>query len=47
MTNFNAEAEGVTPDEIIRRLIAHVPADRRRGHAAWKLPDVFRSADAG
>ena len=27
ITNFNAEAEGVTPDEIVRRLIALVPRD--------------------
>jgi MoxR-like ATPase len=27
MTNFNAEAEGVKPDDIIRRLIEVVPAD--------------------
>ncbi|GIW72342.1 MAG: ATPase AAA [Planctomycetota bacterium] len=25
ITNFNAEAEGITPDDIIDRLLAHVP----------------------
>ena len=43
--NFNADAAGVTADEIIRRLLAHVPAqgeEARDGN-----PNVFRSADAG
>ena len=33
-TNFNAEAEGITPDEIVRRLIQSVPEiaeDGKRG----------------
>ena len=25
-TNFNADAEGITPDDIVRRLIEHMPA---------------------
>jgi MoxR-like ATPase len=39
-TNFNADAEGVTPDEIVKRLIATVPTvqDEQRG------PEVFKSA---
>jgi MoxR-like ATPase len=44
-TNFNADAEGITPDEIVRRLVALVPTtteDTSRGNA-----QVFRSADAG
>ncbi len=44
MTNFNAEAEGVKPDEIIRRLIEHIPLDEK--DAGGKQPQVFRSADA-
>jgi MoxR-like ATPase len=27
ITNFNAEAEGIKPDEIIRRLIDIIPRD--------------------
>src|SRR6202035_5270778 len=27
ITNFNAEAEGIKPDEIVRRLIELIPAD--------------------
>jgi MoxR-like ATPase len=44
--NFNAEAAGVTADEIVRRLLAHIPLTsgetKPRG-----IPDVYRSADAG
>ena len=48
LTNFNAEAEGIKPDEIVRRLIAIIPADEFEKHAArGNLPEVFRSADAG
>jgi MoxR-like ATPase len=42
--NFNADAAGVTADEVIRRLLAHVPVT---GEAEAGGPDVFRSADAG
>ena len=48
-TNFAADAEGITSDEIIRRLIATVPSilehenDRDRG----QLASVLRTADAG
>ena len=46
MTNFNAEAEGVKPDEIIRRLIEIIP-DAEHEKSGGRLPEVFRSADAG
>ena len=41
MTNFNAEAEGVKPDEIIRRLIEHVGqlADKSVGDG---VPEVLK-----
>ena len=41
MTNFNAEAEGVKPDEIIRRLIEHVEqtTDKSRGDG---IPEVLK-----
>ncbi len=35
MTNFNAEAEGIKPDEIVRRLIDCIP-DRRNREQRWK-----------
>ena len=45
-TNFNADAEGVTSDDIVHRLLDLVPAaeeEPKRGI----VPEVFRSADAG
>jgi MoxR-like ATPase len=45
-TTFVADAEGITADEIVRRimkLVPHVSKEDERG----KLPQVFRSADAG
>ena len=44
-TNFNADAEGITADELIRRVLASMPdvAEAARG----KLPNVLRSANAG
>jgi len=47
MTNFNAEAEGITPDEIIRRLIESVPVTESDDDTSGNQPEVFRSADAG
>lgn len=46
MTNFNAEAEGIKPDDIIRRLIELIPVDDSES-ARGKQPQIFRSADAG
>jgi MoxR-like ATPase len=46
MTNFNAEAEGIKPDDIIARLTELIPADDSETAARGKLPEVFRSADA-
>ena len=47
MTNFNAEAEGIKPDWIIQRLIDHIPATDDEISQGGKLPEVFKSADAG
>ena len=44
--NFNADAAGVNADEIIRRLVAHVPVSDEKSRDG-KVPDVFRSANAG
>ena len=44
--NFNADAAGVSADEVIRRLLAHVPQTTEEA-APRGVPDVFRSADAG
>jgi MoxR-like ATPase len=45
-TNFNADAEGVSSDDVIRRLLDTTPtiADDEQDQ---RLPEVFRSADAG
>ncbi len=45
-TNFNADAEGITSDDIIRRLIETIEV-APEGNAASGNPEVFRSADAG
>ncbi|REK09389.1 MAG: MoxR family ATPase [Planctomycetota bacterium] len=47
MTNFNAEAEGVKADDIIRLLIETIPADETETASHGRQPEVFRSADAG
>ena len=41
LTNFNAEAEGVKPDDIIRMLIEHTPRDAEDEKTAASLPKVF------
>jgi MoxR-like ATPase len=45
LTNFNAEADGIKPDDIVRRLIEFIPADETESNRG-RLPEVFRSADA-
>ena len=47
ITNFNAEAEGIKPDDHRQRLIETIPFDDYDESAGGKLPEVFRSADAG
>ncbi len=45
-TNFNAESDGISSDDIIRQLIEHLlPATDNEGRRG-KLPEVFRSPDA-
>jgi MoxR-like ATPase len=46
-TNFNADAEGVSADDIVRRLIETIPLDTDETTQRGKLPNIFRSADAG
>jgi MoxR-like ATPase len=45
-TNFNADAEGLTADDIIERLLETVPVVAEEEDQGGKLPEVFRSADA-
>ena len=45
VTNFNAEAEGVKPDEIVRRLIEHIPRQQYDDQDA-AAAKMLRSAPA-
>ncbi len=47
MTNFNAEADGIKPDDIIQRLIESIPVMEGDDAERRNQPQVFRSADAG
>ena len=47
ITNFNAEAEGIRPDEIVKRLIKATPVDVHEAEQSGKLPKIFKSANAG
>jgi len=47
ITNFNAEAEGVKPDDVIRRLIDTVAVEEDRSAKRGRFPEVFRSQDPG
>jgi len=44
-TNFNAESDGITSDDIIRRLIDHLLPGMDDEGQRGKIPDVFRSPD--
>jgi MoxR-like ATPase len=46
-TNFTADSEGITPDDIVRRLIQFVPIlEQKDGRDRGSLASVFRAADA-
>jgi MoxR-like ATPase len=47
VTNFNAEAEGLRPDDIVQRLIKAVPVDEHTAEQSGKLPKIFKSANVG
>jgi MoxR-like ATPase len=47
ITNFNAEAEGVKPDDIIARLTALIPIDESQEAQSGRIPKIFRSGHAG
>src|SRR5690606_2881262 len=44
-TNFTADAEGVTTDEIIRRLLDSTPVAAENEAPRGSIPQVFRSAE--
>jgi MoxR-like ATPase len=41
LTNFNAEAEGIRPDDIVKMLIEQTPRDAEDEKTASQLPKVF------
>ena len=41
MTNFNAEAEGIKPDDIVRRLIEFIPIDEAENDRWKNSPKYF------
>ena len=43
ITNFNAEAEGIKTDEIIRRLGEVIPRDPGEQEIREKMPEVFKA----
>ncbi|MBC8356565.1 MAG: MoxR family ATPase [Planctomycetes bacterium] len=45
-TTFTADAEGISADEIVRRILTLVPPMAKEDERG-QLPQVFRSADAG
>ena len=47
ITNFNAEAEGIKTDDIIRRLAEVIPSDPSKVSSGGRLPEIFKSTDAG
>jgi len=47
LTNFNAEAEGITSDDIVRQLIDVVPSGESEALSDGRVPEVFRPEDAG
>ncbi|RUL88443.1 AAA family ATPase [Tautonia sociabilis] len=47
VTNFNAEAEGLKPDDIIARLISTLSADPNEAPERGRVSAIFTAADAG
>ena len=47
VTNFNAEADGVKPDDIIRRLGDVISASAETAGRAANMPEIFKSAESG
>jgi MoxR-like ATPase len=47
VTNFNAEADGVKTDDLVRRLSESIPKDPTAGKRGFGLPQIFKSSKAG
>ncbi|MBW3541099.1 MAG: MoxR family ATPase, partial [Planctomycetes bacterium] len=46
ITNFNAEAEGVTADEIVRRLTETLGVAAESPRRGARLPEIFKTAES-
>ena len=46
ITNFNAEAEGIKPDEIVRQLIEHIPTAESDGLESAGVARAFKDETA-
>jgi MoxR-like ATPase len=44
VTNFNAEAEGMTSDDVIARVLKNVPVDGRTSDNG--VPKIFKTASS-
>jgi MoxR-like ATPase len=42
ITNFNAEADNITPDDVIEKLLDTVPVDGESGEEKKQLDAVMR-----
>ncbi|MCH8828639.1 MAG: MoxR family ATPase, partial [Planctomycetes bacterium] len=47
VTNFNAEAESVTTDDIVEKLIDLIPTDPSASGSGFSISKIFKSASAG
>jgi len=47
VTNFNAEADGISTDDLIRRLIEVVPKDPSEINQGFGFPQLFKSSKSG
>ena len=47
LANFNAEAEGITPDHIVQRLADVISNQSSKASLDGRLPNIFRSSDGG
>ena len=47
MRVYSRSIEGLKPDDIVRRLIKAIPVDEHEAEQSGKLPNVFKSANAG
>lgn len=46
VTNFNAEAEGLRPDDVLQRLLKVVPVGEDAAEGG-RIPKIFKTANAG